>query len=44
MASLWPWLRLPFYLSAAAVSFGGGALYYFQKYADRSDVVTESNV
>ncbi|KAI5358479.1 Putative serine aminopeptidase, S33, alpha/Beta hydrolase [Septoria linicola] len=30
MAGLLPWLRLPFYLSAAAVSLGGGALYYFQ--------------
>ncbi|SMQ52298.1 unnamed protein product [Zymoseptoria tritici ST99CH_3D1] len=28
--SLWPWLRLPFYLSTAFVSLGGGALYYFQ--------------
>lgn len=29
--SFWPWLRLPFYLSAGFVSLGGGALYYFQK-------------
>lgn len=31
MSSLWPWIRLPFYLASATVSLGGGALYYFQK-------------
>ncbi|KAK4615910.1 hypothetical protein CLAFUW4_09783 [Fulvia fulva] len=30
MSSLWPWIRLPFYLASATVSLGGGALYYFQ--------------
>ncbi|KAK4500283.1 hypothetical protein PRZ48_008472 [Zasmidium cellare] len=30
MSSIWPWLRLPFYIGAASVSLGSGALYYFQ--------------
>ncbi|KAF7194988.1 Protein bem46 [Pseudocercospora fuligena] len=29
-ASIWPWLRLPFYASSALVALGSGALYYFQ--------------
>jgi hypothetical protein len=30
-ASFVSWLRLPFYIGAAVVSLGGGALYHFQK-------------
>jgi len=36
-SSLWAWMKLPFYFGSGLVSLGGGALYYWQKYADEID-------